>query len=143
MNCSATAQIVPRGYTYIESFCSVVTPCVTFHSRFSQQYILVQKELLYVRIIVLLCRYWLIETRNPDNVTSDARLLYRKLSAVPYLAKFVVYAKVSLDGKEARLRVFCVTDDKVDKTLECQTGYVEIARSRDVEVCEGRPVYIK
>lgn len=89
------------------------------------------------------CRYWLIETRNVDNVTSDARLLYRKLSAVPYLAKFVVYAKVSLDGEEVHLRVFCITDDKTDKTLEGQTGYVEIARSRDVEVCEGRPIYIK
>ncbi|EDO45487.1 predicted protein, partial [Nematostella vectensis] len=88
-------------------------------------------------------RYWLIETRNPDNVTADARLIYRKLAAVPYLAKFVVFAKLSADGTEARLRVFCITDDKMDKTLEGQTGFVEIARSRDVEVHDGRPIHIR
>lgn len=79
-------------------------------------------------------RYWLVETRNPDNVVTDARLIYRKLAAVPYLAKFVVFAKFSADGTEARLRIFCITDDKVDKTLEGQTGFIEVARSRDVEV---------
>lgn len=88
-------------------------------------------------------RYWLVETRNPDNVTSDARLLYRKLTAVPYSVKVVVFAKVLPDGTEARLRIFCITDDKIDKTLEKQTGFVEVARSRDVEVCEGRPVHIR
>lgn len=88
-------------------------------------------------------RYWLMETRNPDNVTSDARLLYRKLTAVPYSVKVVVFAQVSPDGTEAHLRIFCVTDDKIDKTLEKQTGFVEVARSREVEVCEGRPVHIR
>ena len=84
-----------------------------------------------------------METRNPDNVTADARLLYRKLTAVPYTVKFVVFAKVTPDGSEARLRVFCITDDSVNKTLEQQTGFVEVARSRDVEVCDGRPVYVR
>lgn len=84
-----------------------------------------------------------METRNPDNVTSDARLLYRKLTAVPYSVKVVVFAQVSPDGTEAHLRIFCVTDDKIDKTLEKQTGFVEVARSREVEVCEGRPVHVR
>lgn len=88
-------------------------------------------------------RYWLVETRNPDNVTSDARLLYRKLTAVPFLVKIVVFAKVNPEGTEARLRIFCITDDNIDKTLERQTGFVEVARSRDVEVCEGRPVHVR
>lgn len=88
-------------------------------------------------------RYWLMETRNPDNVTSDARLLYRKLTAVPYSVKVVVFAQLSPDGTEARLRIFCVSDDKIDKTLEKQTGFVEVARSREVEVCEGRPVHVR
>ena len=84
-----------------------------------------------------------METRNPDNVTSDARLLYRKLTAVPYTVKVVVFAKVTPDGTEARLRIFCISDDRMDKTLEKQTGFVEVARSRDVEVCEGRPVHVR
>lgn len=88
-------------------------------------------------------RFWLVETRNPDNVTSDARLLFRKLTAVPFLANVVVFAKVSPDGTEATLRVFCITDDNIDKTLEKQTGFTEVARSRDVEVCEGRPVHVR
>ena len=84
-----------------------------------------------------------METRNPDNVTSDARLLYRKLTAVPYLVKIVVFAKVNPEGTEARLRIFCISDDNIQKTLEQQTGFVEVARSRDVEVCEGRPVHVR
>ena len=48
--------------------------------------------------------------------------MFKKLSSVPYMAKFVVFAKLSADGKSAKLRIFCMTDDKVDKTLETQTG---------------------
>lgn len=52
---------------------------------------------------------------------------------VPFMAKFVVFAKrVSLS--EARIRVFCMTDDKEDKTLEIQEHFTEIAKSRDIEV---------
>jgi ankyrin len=49
----------------------------------------------------------------------------------------VVFAK-RVDILEARLRVFCMTDDKEDKTLEHQEHFTEVAKSRDVEVCESR-----
>lgn len=52
---------------------------------------------------------------------------------MPYLAKFVVFAKMN-DAVEARLRCFCMTDDKVDKTLEQQENFEEVARSKDIEV---------
>lgn len=39
-----------------------------------------------------------------------------------------------IDVLEARLRVFCMTDDKEDKTLEHQENFTEVAKSRDVEV---------
>lgn len=39
-----------------------------------------------------------------------------------------------VDTTEARLRVFCMTDDKEDKTLEHQEHFTEVAKSRDVEV---------
>lgn len=32
------------------------------------------------------------------------------------------------------MRVFCMTDDKEDKTLENQEHFTEVAKSRDVEV---------
>ena len=59
--------------------------------------------------------------------------LYREAISVPFMAKFVVFAKRH-DYQEARLRLFCMTDDKMDKTLENQEHFTEIARSRDVEV---------
>lgn len=59
--------------------------------------------------------------------------VYRELICVPYLAKFVIFAR-SHDPVEARLRCFCVTDDKMDKSLEQQENFREVARSRDVEV---------
>ena len=49
------------------------------------------------------------------------------------LFRFVVFAK-RVDFLEARLRVFCMTDDKEDKTLEHQEHFTEVAKSRDVEV---------
>lgn len=58
------------------------------------------------------------------------------------MAKFVVFAK-RVDPLEARLRVFCMTDDKEDKTLEHQEHFTEVAKSRDVEVLEGKSQYIE
>lgn len=49
------------------------------------------------------------------------------------MAKFVVFAK-RVSTIESRIRVFCMTDDKEDKTLEHQEHFTEIAKSRDVEV---------
>lgn len=51
---------------------------------------------------------------------------------MPYMAKFVVFAKMN-DPVESRLRCFCMTDDKVDKTLEQQENFEEVARSKDIE----------
>lgn len=58
------------------------------------------------------------------------------------MAKFVVFAKRT-DPLEARLRVFCMTDDREDKTLEQQEHYTEVAKSRDVEVLEDKIQYIE
>jgi ankyrin len=52
------------------------------------------------------------------------------------IIRFVVFAK-RVDVMEARLRVFCMTDDKEDKTLEHQEHFTEVAKSRDVEVCKS------
>lgn len=57
------------------------------------------------------------------------------------MAKFVIFAK-TLDPIEARLRCFCMTDDKMDKTLEQQENFTEVARSRDVEVQCGDVEFI-
>ncbi|XP_078532865.1 ankyrin-2 isoform X6 [Lissotriton helveticus] len=86
-------------------------------------------------------RFWLIDCRQIQESVTFASQVYREIICVPYMAKFVVFAK-SQDPIEARLRCFCMTDDKVDKTLEQQENFAEVARSRDVEVLEGKPIYV-
>ncbi|XP_035887651.1 ankyrin-2 isoform X43 [Phyllostomus discolor] len=86
-------------------------------------------------------RFWLIDCRQTQESVAFASQVYREIICVPYMAKFVVFAK-SHDPIEARLRCFCMTDDKVDKTLEQQENFAEVARSRDVEVLEGKPIYV-
>lgn len=56
--------------------------------------------------------------------------------AVPYMAKFVIFAKMN-EAREGRLRCYCMTDDKMDKTLELHENFTEVARSRDIEVGVG------
>lgn len=110
-------------------------------------------------------RFWLMDCRNISEATKMATDLYRYISSfdqpmskfylflnfvslffcseaihVPFMAKFVVFAK-RVEPLEARLRVFCMTDDKEDKTLEYQEHFTEVAKSRDVEVLEGKPQY--
>ncbi|XP_023189657.1 ankyrin-2 isoform X12 [Xiphophorus maculatus] len=85
-------------------------------------------------------RFWLIDCRQTQESVNFGTQLYREIICVPYMAKFVIFAK-TLDPIEARLRCFCMTDDKMDKTLEQQENFTEVARSRDVEVLEGKPIY--
>ncbi|CAH1973765.1 unnamed protein product [Acanthoscelides obtectus] len=83
-----------------------------------------------------------MDCRNVGDATKMATELYKEAIHVPFMAKFVVFAK-RVDPLEARLRVFCMTDDKEDKTLEHQEHFTEVAKSRDVEVLEGKPQYVE
>ncbi|EHB14084.1 Ankyrin-3 [Heterocephalus glaber] len=86
-------------------------------------------------------RFWLADCHQVLETVSLATQLYRELICVPYMAKFVVFAKMN-DPVESSLRCFCMTDDKVDKTLEQQENFEEVARSKDIEVLEGKPIYV-
>uniref|UniRef100_A0A8C9RQN6 Ankyrin 3 n=1 Tax=Scleropages formosus TaxID=113540 RepID=A0A8C9RQN6_SCLFO len=86
-------------------------------------------------------RFWLADCHQIPETVGLASQLYRELICVPYMAKFVVFAKMN-DPVEAHLRCFCMTDDKVDKTLEQQENFEEVARSKDIEVLEGKPIYV-
>ncbi|XP_023201326.1 ankyrin-2 isoform X13 [Xiphophorus maculatus] len=85
-------------------------------------------------------RFWLIDCQQVQESVNFSTQVYREIICVPYMAKFVIFAKTH-DPIEARLRCFCMTDDKIDKTLEQQENFTEVARSRDVEVLEGKPIY--
>ncbi|XP_059386488.1 ankyrin-3-like isoform X4 [Carassius carassius] len=86
-------------------------------------------------------RFWLADCHQIPEAVGLATQLYRELICVPYMAKFVVFAKMN-DPVESSLRCFCMTDDKVDKTLEQQENFEEVARSKDIEVLEGKPIYV-
>uniref|UniRef100_A0A8B9DHP0 Ankyrin-1 n=1 Tax=Anser cygnoides TaxID=8845 RepID=A0A8B9DHP0_ANSCY len=87
-------------------------------------------------------RFWLADCPRTAEAVHFATMLYRELTAVPYMAKFVVFAKMN-DAREGRLRCYCMTDDKVDKTLEQHENFTEVARSRDIEVVEGMPLHVE
>ncbi|XP_074856246.1 ankyrin-3 isoform X2 [Carettochelys insculpta] len=86
-------------------------------------------------------RFWLADCHQVLETVSLATQLYRELICVPYMAKFVIFAKMN-DPVESSLRCFCMTDDKVDKTLEQQENFEEVARSKDIEVLEGKPIFV-
>ncbi|TMS04344.1 Ankyrin-3 [Larimichthys crocea] len=103
--CSITGGTSPAQWEDITGTTplSFVTDCVSFTTNVS-------------------ARFWLADCHQIPETVSLASQLYRELICVPYLAKFVVFAKMN-DAIEARLRCFCMTDDKVDKTLEQQENF--------------------
>lgn len=87
-------------------------------------------------LVPSLSRFWLADCPRTAEAVTFANLLYRELMSVPYMAKFVVFAKMN-EAREGRLRCYCMTDDKMDKTLELHENFSEVARSRDIEVRGG------
>ncbi|CAG2165896.1 unnamed protein product [Oppiella nova] len=87
-------------------------------------------------------RFWLIDCRQVNEATKFATELYQEAIHVPFMSKFVVFAKRH-DPSEAQLRVFCMTDDKEEKTLENQEHFTEVAKSRDVEVLENKAQFLE
>ncbi|XP_031435004.1 ankyrin-3 isoform X4 [Clupea harengus] len=122
--CSITGGTSPAQWEDITGTTplSFVTDCVSFTTNVS-------------------ARFWLADCQPVPETVGLAAQLYRELICVPYLAKFVVFAKTH-DTIESRLRCFCMTDDKVDKTLEQQENFEEVARSKDIEVLEGKPIFV-
>ncbi|XP_032425476.1 ankyrin-1 isoform X2 [Xiphophorus hellerii] len=87
-------------------------------------------------------RFWLADCPRTAEAVTFANLLYKELMAVPYMAKFVIFAKMN-EVREGRLRCYCMTDDKMDKTLELHENFSEVARSRDIELMEGMPLHLE
>ncbi|CAF1287039.1 unnamed protein product [Rotaria magnacalcarata] len=86
-------------------------------------------------------RFWLIDAQGVPDVLKLAHEIYREAILVPYMSRFIVFAKRH-DQNEALVRLFCITDDKENKTLEMQEHFTEIAKSKEVEVVNGNSIYI-
>ncbi|XP_017110973.1 ankyrin-3 [Drosophila elegans] len=87
-------------------------------------------------------RFWLMDCRNIVDAGRMATELYSHLAKVPFLVKFVIFAK-RISQTEAKFSVFCMTDDKEDKTLEQQEYFTEVAKSRDIEVLQDQTIYLE
>nr|CDS20415.1 ankyrin :unc [Echinococcus granulosus] len=87
-------------------------------------------------------RLWLIDCLVINAAVEVAMRLYKEATAVPYMGKFIVFAKRP-EVDEALMRCFCITDDKVDKTLECQEGFDLVAASNEIEVVDNRPTWLE
>uniref|UniRef100_A0AAV2IX59 Ankyrin n=1 Tax=Knipowitschia caucasica TaxID=637954 RepID=A0AAV2IX59_KNICA len=87
-------------------------------------------------------RFWLADCPRTAEAVTFSNLLYKELMSVPYMAKFVIFAKMN-EVREGRLRCYCMTDDKMDKTLELHENFTEVARSRDIELMEGIPLHLE
>ncbi|VDN09889.1 unnamed protein product [Dibothriocephalus latus] len=115
---------------------------------------------------VISIRFWLIVCPEVTTTVQVAMRLYDEVASVPYMGKFIVFAKRP-EVDEALIRCFCITDDKVDKvslracvhsvfahanscaslflvqTLECQEGFDLVAASSEVEVVDNQPTWLE
>uniref|UniRef100_A0AAF5PI01 Uncharacterized protein n=2 Tax=Wuchereria bancrofti TaxID=6293 RepID=A0AAF5PI01_WUCBA len=87
-------------------------------------------------------RFWLMDCQTPRDAARMAQEVYNEAIAVPYMAKFLIFARRTFPT-EGQLRLFCMTDDREDKTLEKQEHFIEIAKSKDVEVLSGRHQFLE
>ncbi|KAL3310850.1 hypothetical protein Ciccas_010574, partial [Cichlidogyrus casuarinus] len=90
----------------------------------------------------LSARFWLMDSQTIHESAEMGGYIYRESCLVPYMGKFVVFSK-RCEVDEALIRCFCLTDDKVDKTLECQEGFEICAASSELEVVEGNSAYLE
>ncbi|KAK5985218.1 Ankyrin-2 [Trichostrongylus colubriformis] len=87
-------------------------------------------------------RFWLMDCQTPRDAARMAQEVYNEAICIPYMAKFAVFARRTFPV-EGQLRVFCMTDDKEDKTLEKQEHFKLVAKSRDVEVLKGKHQFLE
>jgi len=86
-------------------------------------------------------RFWLIDCQNYNEVTRMATELYREAIYVPFVSRFIVYAKRH-ELNECKMRIFCVTDDREDKTLETRENFDLIAKTKEIEVYENHQQWL-
>ncbi|VDM30925.1 unnamed protein product [Hydatigera taeniaeformis] len=84
-------------------------------------------------------RLWLIDCPNLSEISEMAMRVYNEATAVPYLGRFVIYARRH-HPEEARIRCVCLTDDSEQKTLECQEGFEVVARSEGIRSSDSSTV---
>lgn len=123
--CSITGGLAPAQWEDITGHTplSYIDECVSFTTTVS-------------------ARFWLMDCQNVSEATRMATELYREAIAVPFMSRFIVYAK-RYDIAESKLRVYCITDDKEEKVLEQRENFITVAKSKEVEVLENRTQWLE
>jgi ankyrin len=127
--CSITGGLAPAQWEDITGHTplSYVDECISFTTTVS-------------------ARFWLVDLSSSQLVNECTRMameLYREAIAVPFIGRYLIYAKRN-DLNEAKLRVYCLTDDAciTDKTLEKRENFHLIAKSKDLEILDQRKQYL-
>jgi len=77
------------------------------------------------------CPAGLEKLKPAEEIASD---VYNEAVKVPFVAKFIVFGRRT-SPMEGQLKIFCLTDDvDTPETFSNEDGFVEVARSGDVEV---------
>jgi len=77
------------------------------------------------------CPPGFLKPKPAEDMASDA---FKEAAKVPFMAKFIVFGRRT-SPMEGQLKIFCVTDDvDTPETFSDEDGFVELARSGDVEV---------
>ena len=123
--CSKTGGLAPAQWEDITGHTplSYVQECVSFTTTVS-------------------ARFWLMDCQNMSEATKMATELYREAIAVPFMSRFIVYAK-RYDLNETKLRVNCITYEKEEKLLEMRENFIIVAKSKEVEVLENRVQWLE
>jgi len=85
----------------------------------------------HCRYMLMTCPAGCTKLEPPEEMASA---VYNEAVKVPFMAKFLVFARRT-SPMEGQLRIFCLTDDvDLPTTFSEEEGFVEVARSADVEV---------
>ncbi|EDV26047.1 uncharacterized protein TRIADDRAFT_24276 [Trichoplax adhaerens] len=87
-------------------------------------------------------RYWIIQVRQALTAKDKGSTLYRKITAVPYLANVAIFANSYQPG-EASMRIACMTNDGLYDSLDFHEGMVQIASKENVPIIDGSRVSIQ
>lgn len=88
-------------------------------------------------------RFWLINCQQVSEVSRIAARMYTYMVQVPFVAKFIIYAK-RLTVNEIKLSILCITADRKSNSNQYyDQKYLQIAESKEVEVLQNQPIYLE
>lgn len=93
-------------------------------------------------LIILLFRYWVVQTNSPETLTKRINQLQQTISATPFSVRFFIYGRLKSE-RHAELRIFVVTDEHAkEEFLESIQGFKELSRTNYHHLHSGQTVHL-